>query len=283
MRLWSLLPGQETSMVLIPRPLWSSDVRYRRASCCTSSSRETAVGGRGENMPTNQQQKPSTEAEPSPAGCGVVPLLTSCPALPCAHPCLSHSPSAPAHRGLVGEMWLCLFGWRFPSFCFMFSSKRWAVTSQEQCPPPALKCGEEELRLLAEPVQSCECFCMVGNSLKEHLEAKCFTWKAWGSPSGRQKWLVAQSMACTAEAVVMLCLHRLLPLVSLGWSSDSEPSIQCFSSQASHLLLRRNTRRLQSLKFSVLHTQWCAEPPGKHVGAVSSTPTAPAPEHHKHV
>lgn len=96
-------------MVLIPRPLWSSDVRYRRASCCTSSSRETAVGGRGENMPTNQQQKPSTEAEPSPAGCGVVPLLTSCPALPCAHPCPSHSPSAPAHRGLVGEMWLCLW------------------------------------------------------------------------------------------------------------------------------------------------------------------------------
>lgn len=68
----------------------------------TSSSRETAIGGRGENMPTNQQQKPSTEAEPSPAGCGVVPLLTSCLALPCAHPCLSHSPTAPPLQHTVG-------------------------------------------------------------------------------------------------------------------------------------------------------------------------------------
>lgn len=85
MRLWSLLPGQETSMVLIPRPLWSSDVRYRRASCCSSRARAhpeklPLVGGGKTCQPTNSK---SPAPKRSPALLAVVWYHCSPPAWPC--------------------------------------------------------------------------------------------------------------------------------------------------------------------------------------------------------
>lgn len=136
-------------MVLIPRPSWSSDVRCREASCCTRSSRETAVGGK--TCQANNSKSPAPKWSPALQSVVMVLLLsTSCSVLTPLHPAAS-----PAHLELVSDSQLCLFGWRFPSFGFIFSSKRSVITSQEQCPPPALKYGEEKLRLLAEPVQNC--------------------------------------------------------------------------------------------------------------------------------
>lgn len=66
-------------------------------------------GGKHANQPTAKAQHRSG-AQPCWLWCGTTAHLLPGPALcsPLSVP-QSHSPSSPAHRGLVGEMWLCLW------------------------------------------------------------------------------------------------------------------------------------------------------------------------------